>query len=126
MILVQRGEHRGDDALAERVVEGVVDRGGQDAEARRDLAVDRDVEHRPGIFLVGGHVGDLRHAPELVRKIAAQWSSSLGVRVGQRVLVLRLAIAGADRDVLRRLHIERDALDLARVAAAAARSPARR
>ena len=35
VVLVERGEHRRDDALAERVVERVVDGRGQDAVARR-------------------------------------------------------------------------------------------
>ena len=34
-----------------------------------------------------------------------------GIGVGQRVLILRLGHATADRDVLRRLHVEGDALD---------------
>jgi len=40
----------------------------------------------------------------------------VGIRVGQRVLILRLGQACADRDVLRRLHIERDALDAGEIA----------
>ena len=60
---LQRGVHGRDDALAERVVERVVDGGGQDAVARGDFALDRDVEHRPGIELVGGDVGDAGDAP---------------------------------------------------------------
>ena len=34
------------------------------------------------------------------------------VRIVQSVLILRLVQPGADRDVLRGLHVERDALDL--------------
>ena len=63
VVLVQRRVHGRDDALAEGVVERVVDRGGQDAVARGDLALDRDVEQRPGIELVGGDVGDARERP---------------------------------------------------------------
>ena len=35
-----------------------------------------------------------------------------GIGIGQRVLVLRLVEPPADGDVLRRLHVERDALDV--------------
>ena len=63
VVLVQRGEHRRDDALAEGVVERVVDRRRQDAEARRDLAIDRDIELRAGIRLVAGNIGDAAGSP---------------------------------------------------------------
>ena len=61
MVLLQGSVHRRDDALAEGVVERVVDRAGQDAVARGDVALDGDVEQRSGIELVGGDVGDARH-----------------------------------------------------------------
>ena len=63
MVLLQGGVDGRDDTLAEGVVERVVDRVGQDAVARRDVALDRDVEHRPGIQLVGGDIGDAGNAP---------------------------------------------------------------
>ncbi len=66
MVLLQRGIDGRDDALAEGVVERVVDRVGQDAVARGDFALDRDVEHRPGIELVGGDVGEPGDRLELV------------------------------------------------------------
>ena len=79
VVLVERGEDRRDDALAEGVVERVVDRRRQDAEARRGIAIDRDVEQRSGILLVAGDVGDAAGALfSLSRKIAAQWLSSFG------------------------------------------------
>ena len=40
-----------------------------------------------------------------------------GIGVVQRILILRLGDAAADGDVLRGLHIERDALDLGEVGA---------
>ena len=63
MVLLQGGVHGRDDALAEGVVERVVDRVGQDAIARGDIALDGDVEHRAGIELIGGDVGDAGDAP---------------------------------------------------------------
>ena len=68
VVLVERGVHGRDDALAEGVVERVVDGRGQDAEARGDLAVDRDVEQRPGILLIGGDVGDAGDGLDLVEE----------------------------------------------------------
>jgi hypothetical protein len=57
MVLLQGSVHGRDDALAE----GVVERVGQDAVARGDVALDGDVEQRSGIELVGGDVDDAWH-----------------------------------------------------------------
>ena len=93
VILVEHGEHRRDDALAEGVVERVVDGGGQDAEARGDLALDGDVEQRPGIELIGGDVGDAGNGLDLVEEERRPVIELAGVGVGQCVLILGLATA---------------------------------
>jgi len=69
---VERRKHGGDDALAERVVEGIVDRRRQDPIARRGVAVNRDVEARSGICLVAGDIGDARMVLSLSRNNGAQ------------------------------------------------------
>jgi hypothetical protein len=97
VILVERRVHRRDDALAERVLERVVDGRREDAEARRDLAIDRDVEQGPGALLVGGDIGDARKrvvlevepkfqfGPEALSNIYV--NSSTGQQVPLRTLV---------------------------------------
>ena len=66
MVLLQRGINGRHDALAEGVIESVVDRVGQDAVARGDFALDGNIEHRPSIELVGGDVGDAGERLDLV------------------------------------------------------------
>ena len=116
VVLVQGRVHGRDDALAEGVVERVVDGGGQDAVARGDIALDRDVEQGPGIELVGGDVGDAGDRLDLVEEQRRPVVELAGIGVVQRVLILGLVeTRAADRDVLRGLHVERDALDLGEV-----------
>ena len=83
----------------------IVDRRRQDAVARCNFAIDRDVEHRPGILLIGGDVGDLGQGLELVEEDRGPMTEFVGVGVVQRVLILCLVQPRADGDVLRRLHI---------------------
>ena len=76
------------------------------------IAIDRDVEQRPGILLVGRDIGDAAEGLQLVEKDRRPVIELVLVGVGQRVLILGLGEPRADGDVLRRLHVERDALDL--------------
>ena len=61
-VLVRLREDRRDQALAERVVERVVDRRRRDAEPARRVAVDLDVGLQAVVLQVAGDVGELRHA----------------------------------------------------------------
>ena len=115
MVLVQGRVHGRDDPLAEGVIERVVDRVGQDAVARGDLALDGDVEHRPRIELIGGDVGDAGDGLDPVEEQRRPMIELAGIGVVQCVLIHRLGHAPADGDVLRGLHIERDPLDLGEV-----------
>ena len=79
-------------------------------------AVSRSIDHaglQPVVLLIAGHVAQLRQAsrasPTSLRHPLAQF---LGVGIFQAVLILRAADAGFDRQVLHRLHEQRDALDL--------------
>ncbi len=58
-ILIRLGEDGGDDALAEGIVQRVVDRADADAEARRAVAVDGDVGRESVVLLIADHVGEL-------------------------------------------------------------------
>ena len=112
-VLVQLREDGRDLALAERVVERVVDRLRRDAEARRGVAVD----HEPRLQ-ARRSAGRWRRraapaAPAAVRRSrGAQTVKLLAVGIFEAVLVLRPADAILDRQVLHRLHVQRDAVDL--------------
>ena len=58
-VLVGLGEDGGDDALAEHIVQRVVDRRRRDAEARRGGAVDHQVDRQPLLLQVAGDIGQL-------------------------------------------------------------------
>src|ERR1700730_4890698 len=115
MVLLQGGVDRGDDTLAEGVVERIVDRVGQDAVARGDIALDRDVEQRPGIQLIGGDIGDAVERLELFEEQVRPMVEFALVGVVQGVLKLGLVQPRADRNVLSSLHIKGNALDLGEV-----------
>ena len=115
MVLVQGRVHGRDDALAKGVVERVVDGEGQDAVARGHLALDGDVEQRTGIELIGRDVGDAGELLDPVEEQGRPVIQLAGIGVVQRVLILGFRDPAADGDVLRGLHIERDALDLGEV-----------
>ena len=119
-VLVRLREDGRDEALAERVVERVVDRRRRDAEPARRVAVDVDVRLQALVLQVARDVGELAAA-------ARSRSTSFGTHVAsssrfgvlERELVLRAADARLDRQVLHRLHVQRDAGDVGeRVAAA--------
>ena len=98
-------------ALAEGVVERIVDRLHGDAEPARRLAVDVD-ERAQAAFL--GLVDDLaqhRGGAQLLRELGRPGRDIVRVAADQRVLVLRAAGARADLDILHRLEIQRDAGD---------------
>ncbi len=69
VILVQRRVHGGDLALAEGVVQGVVDQLRRDAEARRGGAIISDHGLQALILLVAVHVGDDRNVAQLARSM---------------------------------------------------------
>ena len=110
-ILVQLREHRRDLPLAEGVVERVVDRLRGDAQPRRRTSIDGQPSGEPLVLLVAAHVPQLR-PPAAPRPACGPPVQLRRVRIFERVLVLRAAHAVFDREVLHRLHEQRDALDL--------------
>ncbi len=60
VILVELGEHGRDLALAERVVERVVDGRGRDAEARGGVAIDHQMRIQAVVLLIGRDIAQLR------------------------------------------------------------------
>ena len=105
------GEILRDLALAESVVQGVVDRLRRDAEARRLVAVDRDLQPRPVGQQVRGDVGELRHGAQLLQELLRPLVQLGDIRVLQGVLEAAAGDAGADIDVLGRLQEQIDGLD---------------
>ena len=114
-------EDRRDQALAEGVVERVVDRGRRDAETAGGRAVELDVGLQAAVLQVARDVGELRRLPQPVRESCAS-SRELSSRIDgfDRELILRAADAVLDGQVLHRLHVERDAVDRRRASAAGA------
>ena len=126
MILVERVVDGRDLALAEGVVERRRDAARRHAEPGRGVAVDGEVDLQAALLLVGIDVGDDRR----VRLQRLDQLRPPGVEVGQRIglqgeLVLGVALAAADPDVLHRLQEEHGARHLGELAAAGARSPGR-
>ena len=104
-------------ALAERVVQRVVDHLRLDAEARGGVAVDG--QHRGGaaVLLVGGHVAQLRQGAQLVEDLRRPVVQLGGVGVLQGELVQRLGRPAADAHVLAGLQEQLRALDLGKLRA---------
>src|SRR3982074_2373119 len=98
--------------VGEMVVEGVVDCVRQYAIAGGGIALDGDIEHRPGVELIGGDVGDAGDRLDLVEEPRRPVRELAGISVVQGILELGLVQTRADGDVVRGLHIKCDALDL--------------
>ena len=112
VIAVHLAEVLGDLALAECVIERVVDQLRLDSEARRLVAVDRDGQRCAAGLLVGGDAGELGQRFQLVVDFRRPLVDLVEVGVLQRVLEQRPAEPSADIDVLRGLKEQGDALDL--------------
>ena len=111
-ILVRLGEHGRNDALAVSVVERVVDRRRRDAETRRAGAVDIG-DHRPAVGLqVARDIDDLRHFGEARENRRRPCLQRCEILIFQGELILGRADGGVDRQVLDRLHVERNAGDV--------------
>ena len=111
-VLVRLGEDGRDDALAEGVVERVVDRRRRDAEARGRVAVDGHDERRQAAVLhVGRDVGELGQSAAAARRASAPRSSSsrrIGVLQRRTGTASRLTVASMVRSCTGCM-IERDA-----------------
>ncbi len=111
-VLVQLREHGRDLALAERVVQRVVDHLRGDAEPRRGVAIDVQPRLETAVLLIARDVAQHRQRLQLRQKARHPGGQLAGVGVFEAVLKLRPADAIVDRDVLHRLHEQRDAFDL--------------
>ena len=112
VILVERVVDRRDLALAEGVVERVVDRGGIQLQPRGGVAVDGEIDLQAVLLLVGVDVGQCRHVLQRVGELRRPLVELRHVSRLQRVLILGVALAPADADVLHRLQEQPRAGDL--------------
>ena len=99
-------------ALPERIVERLVDVLRLDAEACGLVAVDDQREGAAVGLLIGRDVAQLGQGLQLVGDPRRPGLQLVEIGVLQRVLILRPRQPAADVEILRRLHEERDALDL--------------
>ena len=110
VVLVELGEDGGDLALAEGVVEGVVDVGHGDAEAGGGVAVDDQAGAEALVLEVAGHVGYDIFLAEFADHQAGVFGQLDLVGIFQGVLKLGTADAVFDGEVLERLEEELNAL----------------
>ena len=112
VVLVQLGVHGVDLALAEGVVEGVVDGGGSDAEAGGGGAVDDERDGETAGLFVGGDVFKVGQILKASDEAIGPVAEFVGVGVFEGELILSAADTVVDGDVLHGLHEELDALDV--------------
>ena len=103
-VLVERVVNGRDLALAESIVQRGIDHARRDAEARGGVAVDDERRLQPAVLLIGADVGDLGQTRERLPDWRLPSPQVFELVRLQRELVLRLALASADADVLHRLQ----------------------
>eukprot|EP01022_Parablepharisma_sp_SALTPOND_P004192 TRINITY_DN118_c0_g1_i1.p1 TRINITY_DN118_c0_g1~~TRINITY_DN118_c0_g1_i1.p1 ORF type:complete len:1977 (+),score=693.89 TRINITY_DN118_c0_g1_i1:34526-40456(+) len=113
-ILVRLRIDGGDEALAEGVVERIVDGGRGDAQARGSIAVDLDVGLQTLVLQVGGHIGQFRLLLQAGDQLGHPGAEHVGIGIFQGELVLRARDAILDGQVLHRLHVQGHARHLLR------------
>ena len=109
MILVQLFVHGGYLALAEGIVERVVDELGGNAEAGGGGAVVLNEALQAAILLVAIEVRDGANVPQLLEHFRRELDEVVQIIAAHRELILRGAHTSADAEVLRGLQIERRA-----------------
>ena len=112
MVLVQLCVHRVDLTLAEGVIQRVIDGRRSDAEARGRRSINHYRLRLTAQLLIGDHIGQLWELFQLSHEIVRDTVQFGLTGVFQRVLVFGSADAIVHRQVLHRLHIERDAGNL--------------
>ncbi len=112
VILIQLGEDGRNLALSKGVVERVINLRRKDSQPRCSIAVDRQVRLQPAVLLVAGHVLQFRQSAQLVHQFRRQRVQFAPVGILHGVLKLGAAHPVLHRQVLHRLHEQRDAFDL--------------
>ena len=109
VVLVQLREDGGHLALPKGVVQRVVDRLRQNPQSRSGIAIDHQLGLEAAILLVGGHVAHGGQLAQFVHQFGRPDRQLLRVRAFHRILILRPAHPVFHRQVLHRLHVQRDA-----------------
>ena len=108
-ILIGLVEDGRDDALAERVVQRVVDGRRSDAIARGQLPVDFDVDAQPLVVQIAGDVGDRLDLLHPRDQLGHVFLKVLLARPPQHELILVRRHRGVEREVLLGLQVQLDA-----------------
>ena len=112
VVLVQLRVQCGNLPLPISIVEHLVDRLRRDAHAGSGDPVDDEGGGETGSLLVGGQVAQLRDRLQFGHELGRPVIQFARIGIFQGVLILRAAHAIFDGEVLHRLHIERNAIDL--------------
>ena len=110
-VLVRLGEDRRDDALAKRIVECVVDGRRRNAETPGGGAVDQHIGRQSIFGVAGSDILDLRDLLQSLQQPRHPDREFVRIGILQRELVLTAADRGVDRQILHRLHVQRNAGD---------------
>ncbi len=106
VIVVELGEILGHLALAESIVENVIDLLRLDAVARRLVTVDDEAHRRARHLLVGGDVTQERDLAKPRQNLGGPRIELAEIRVLERVLIHGAGEPSAHPDVLRRLQVK--------------------
>ncbi len=109
VILIQRRVHGGDLRLPERFVQSVVNHLRRDAQARRGIAIVNQRSLQSAVLLIGVDVGENAQLAHFGEQTRAPSHQIVNVVALNRVLILRVALAAADAQVLPRLQEDRRA-----------------
>ena len=126
VILVQRLVHDRHLALAEGVVQGVVNVCGIHSQPRRGVAINDDGCFESLVLLVGVDVAQFGQGAQFLQKKRRPVIQIIQAFALQGVLELRLALSSADGEVLGRLQEESRARYDRQLVGAACRSPGQR
>ena len=110
VVLIELRVHRIDLALSQSVVQSVVDGRRRNAKARSRDTVDDHRHCQPSGLLVGGDILELRQIFQFRHEAIGPIVELIRIRIFERVLILGAAHAVIHRDVLHRLHVQRDSL----------------
>ena len=108
-VLAGLGVNGRDLPLAEGVVQRIGDVRHRDAEARRGIAVDHQIDLQALVLQIAGDVGQLRTLCQRFDQTAAPLAEQFGIRRRHAELVLGAADPVFDGQVLHRLHEQANA-----------------
>ncbi len=115
MILVQLRIEGIDLSLAKSIVECVVDGGRGDTQSGSSHAIDHQRDCARSHLLIGRDIFQCGQLLQLGDELTGPLIQLVGVRIFERVLILRTADAIVHGDVLHRLHVDLNSRNLLKV-----------